>query len=168
MALRTSAAKILTQVLMVFLVLLVLLDALLLFTSPWWLHALSQSGPVDVENSAEYMFRLTVPADIMGFTQAFVALSGVALGCLLVEGIRLLRSVPRGMPFCRANTRSLFRAGCFALAQMALFLAKMVYDPSILTLGCVGVFLIGAMLLFVLAELFHSAALLKEDSELTI
>lgn len=158
----------LTQVLMVFLILLVLADALLLVTSPFWLQALSAYGPVDVENSNEYTFRLAIPAGTMALTQGFVALSGIVLGGLLVEGIRLLRSVPQGKPFCRANGRSLFRAGCFALAQMALFLAKMIYDPSILTLGCAGVFLIGAMLLFVLAELFHSAALLKEDSDLTI
>lgn len=165
---RTSAANLMTRVLLVMLILLVAADAALLLTSPLWLGEFANHDHVDVENSAEYTFQISVPPGSLPFTQGFVALSGVALGALLLEGIRLLRSVPRGMPFCRANARSLLRAGCFALVQMALFLAKMFFDPSLLTLGCALVFLVGGMLLFVLSELFHSAALLKEESDLTI
>jgi hypothetical protein len=165
---RQNSTKLLSSALMVVLLVIVATDFILLVSSPWWLDMLYHTSPVDVSRSGEYSFSIMIPTGSQSFLQVFVALSGLVLGALLLEGIRLLRNIQKGKAFCMSNAKCLFQAAWLCLGQMVLFIAKMVNGPTVLTLGCAGLFLLAAMMLFVVADLFHAAALLKEDNELTI
>lgn len=165
---QSKAAKLMSRLLMTALIVFLAMDAILLLSSPFWLHLLYSTGPVDVTRGGETYIRVNVSVETYAFMQAFVALSGIVLGALLFESIRALRNAHRGNPFTLGTAKAFRHCGWLSLAQMALFLAKMFSKPSLLTLGCAGVFLIATLLYFVLADLFHSAALLREDNDLTI
>lgn len=165
---RSTATKILSRVLMWALIVIIGIDAILLVSSPYWLKVLYDSGKVDVTRGGEANISILMPSGSYLFMVFFVILSGLALGALLLEAARVLRNTHKGNPFSMKNAGALQRSAWFSLAQMALFIAKMINKPSLLTLGCVGIFLLAAMLYFVLADLFHSAALLREDNDLTI
>jgi len=164
---RSNATKILSSILMAALILFIAIDAVLLLSSPFWLKVL-YAGPVDVTRGGETSISIFMPTGTEPFILVFVILSGLVLGAIMLEAIRLLRSAQKGTPFCIKNARSLKHCAWFCLAQMVLFAAKMVNGPTALTLGCAGIFLLASMLFFVLADLFHSAALLREDNDLTI
>jgi hypothetical protein len=163
----SKATKVLSSMLLVILILAIAADAALLVTSPFWLNALYHSGYAGFDRSGETI-SILLPTGTQFFIQVFVALSGIALGGILLEAVRLLMNVRKGNPFCMGNAKALRQSAWFCLMQMALFIAKMVNGPTVLTLGCAGIFLIAAMLYFVLADLFRSAALLREDNDLTI
>jgi hypothetical protein len=164
---KSDSTKVLSSLLLAILISLIAADAILLCSSPFWLNTLYRAGSVGFERNGE-AFSLLMPTGTQLFMQFFVILSGAALGGILFEAIRLLTSVRRGNPFCMANARALNRSAWLSLIQMALFIAKMVNGPTVLTLGCAGIFLIAAMLYFVLAGVFREAALLREDRDLTI
>lgn len=165
---QSKTVKVLSSLLMAALIFFIALDAILLFSSPFWLNYLYHHGPVDVSRGGETSVSILMPTGTQTFMLVFVILSGLALGALMVEAVRLLRRANKGDPFRMSTARTLRRSGWFSLVQMALFIAKMVNGPTILTLGCAGIFLMGGMLYFVLADLFQSAALLREDNDLTI
>lgn len=147
---------------------MLVLDAVLLVSSPFWLSILYSSGEVDITRGGEAAISLLMPNGTQIFMQVFVAFSGIALGGILAEAIRILRHVRKGAPFCMGVARALKASAWLSLAQMGLFAAKMFNGPTVLTAGCIGIFLIAAMLYFVLADLFRNAALMREDHELTI
>lgn len=165
---RSKLAKVLSQTLMVSLIFFLVLDVILLVSSPFWLKAIFYAGPVDVTRGGETSISVSFPSGTYSFMLGFVILSGIVLGAILLESARILRNVNKGHPFSMANARAFQRSAWFSLAQMALFIAKMFNKPSLLTLGCAGIFLLATLLYFVLADLFHSAALLREDNDLTI
>lgn len=164
---KNNATKVLSSLLLAILIALIAADAALLVSSPFWLNALYRGDSFGF-GRIWLALDILMPSGSLVFIQFFVALSGVALGGILVEAVRLLMSVRRGDPFCMANARSLNRSAWFSMAQMALFIAKMWDGPTALTLGCAGIFLVAAMLYFVLSGVFREAALLREDRDLTI
>lgn len=164
---KSPATKVLSSMLLVILILAIAADAALLVTSPFWLDTLYHTGYAGYDRGGEAV-RVLMPTGTQFFMQVFVALSGIALGGILIEAVRLLMSVRRGNPFCMGNAKALRQSAWFSLAQMGLFIAKMINGPTVLTLGCAGIFLIAAMLYLVLADLFRAAALLREDNDLTI
>jgi hypothetical protein len=165
---RKQSVQVLSGVLLVTMIAMLALDAVLLVSSPFWLAMLYNMGPIDLSRSADEAVRILIPTGTHVFMQVFVALSGIALGGILYEAIRILRRVQKGDPFCMGVARALNASAWFSLAQMGLFAAKMFNGPTVLTAGCIGIFLIAAMLYFVLAGLFHAAALMREDHDLTI
>jgi hypothetical protein len=164
---QNKSTKILSGLLMITLIFILAVDVVMLFTSPIWLNTLYGSGPVDVTRGGENI-SILMPTGTHTFMLIFVILSGLVLGAILLESIRLLRNIRKENPFSMANAKALRHSAWFSIAQMALFIAKMVNGPTVLTLGCAGIFLLAAMLYFVLADLFRSAALLREDNDLTI
>ena len=161
-----KTTKALSSILMGFIVLMMALDAMLLVTSPVWLRAMYENNGVlfSFPDAGFYIHR---PQGDERLMLIFVILSGIALGWILLETLRLLRRVHLG-PFTMATARCLRRLAVGSTLQMLLFGYKMAFGPTVITLACAGLFLIGAMLFLVLADLFHAAAQLKEDNELTI
>jgi hypothetical protein len=165
---RKKSVKLLSGALLVTMIAMLVLDAILLVSSPFWLSMLYNMGSVDLSRNTDEVVRILIPTGTHIFMQVFVALSGIALGGILYESIRILRRVQKGDPFSMGVARALKGSAWFSLAQMGLFAAKMCNGPTVLTAGCIGIFLIATMLYFVLAELFHAAALMREDHDLTI
>lgn len=163
---RKQSVKALSLALLISMITLLALDAVLLVSSPFWLTMLYDLDPFS--RSVDEAIRILVPTGSRIFMQVFVAASGLALGGILYEAIRILRQVRLGAPFDMGVARALKASAWLSLGQMGLFAAKMFNGPTALTAGCIGIFLIASMLYFVLADLFRSAALMREDHELTI
>jgi hypothetical protein len=163
---RKQSVKVLSFTLLTAMITLLAADGVLLVSSPFWLAMLYDLNPLS--RSVDEAVRILVPTGSRIFMQVFVAASGIALGGILLEAILVLQQVRRGNPFSMGVARALKASAWFSLAQMGLFTAKMFNGPTTLTAGCIGIFLIAAMLYLVLADLFHSAALMREDHDLTI
>ena len=85
----------------------------------------------------------------------FLLLAGICGAVILVQGIRLLASVADGTPFSPKNAVYLQRAaaGCFVIAAGAL-------GRTLFTMA--------GLLCLVMAGLFHRAAEMKAENDLTI
>ena len=164
----SKATKVLSSLLLGALVFVTAMDAALLVTSPLWVDSLYKSGVLRIFGGHWGTYTIAMPFHSELFMVLFVILSGITLGALLVENIRLIRNVQKGNPFCMQNARALRCSGWFCAAQLAIFIAKLIEGPTILTFGCAVIFMLASILYFVLADLFRSAALLREDNDLTI
>lgn len=165
---KGSATRFLSSLLFGVIMCILAADAILLALSPLWVHEMYQSGGLWLNTGVIGAISLPAPFNSESFMLVFVILSGFALGALLLENARLLANVRKGNPFCMQNAKALKLCAWFSLAQMALFTAKLIERPTVLTFGCALIFLLACLLYFVLADLFHSAALLREDNDLTI
>jgi hypothetical protein len=165
---RSKATKFLSSALLGVLIFTAASDAVLLVTSPYWADWLYKTGYLRIFGGSLGTVTIQMPFHSELFMMIFVALSGIVLGALLVENIRLIVNVRKGNPFCVRNATAFRLSAWCCTAQFGIFIAKMIEGPTILTLGCTLIFLLAAMLYFVLADLFHSAALLREDNDLTI
>jgi hypothetical protein len=143
-------------------------DLVLLVASPFWVDSIYKSGFMRIFGGSLGSIEFSNPFHSELFMMLFVILSGIVLGALLFESIRLILNIRKGNPFCMGNATALKRAAWCCGVEFLLFVAKIIEGPTILVLGCTFIFLIAAMLYFVLADLFRSAALLREDNDLTI
>lgn len=93
----------------------------------------------------------------------------VALICLWILGelIGMMRSIPTD-PFVARNVRALRRVGILAVVLAALFFAKCLYYLTFLTLACGFLFVVGALFLFTMCNLFRQAVTFKQENDLTI
>ena len=107
----------------------------------------------------------------------FLVLSGACAAVILVQGIRLLASVSEGAPFSPGNALCLQRAAvcCFVIAAGALGRTVFTFcwkgpGPALLSYTALFVpfFTMTGLLCLVMAGLFHRAAQLKAENDLTI
>lgn len=163
-----NAGRHLARFLSVVILLLSACDAAMMALTPWWLQTAYRRG----YGWMGYYFGIQYGASHPGGTYylmlTFILLCGVLILALLLEGFFILRSVIKGEPFCRRNAGCFRGAGALALGIAGLFLFKMTFSPSILTLLCIGVFVLFALFMFVLAQLFALAAQIKEENDMTI
>ena len=107
----------------------------------------------------------------------FLVLSGICAAVILVQGIRLLVSVSEGAPFSPGNSVCLQRVAvcCFIIAAGALGRTVFTFcwkglGPALLSYTAlfIPVFTMAGLLCLVMAGLFHRAAQLKAENDLTI
>lgn len=107
----------------------------------------------------------------------FLLFCGLCTAVILWQARRVLHTILLGTPFCRKNGKSLRLAGicCFLISLFALI--RMVWGlfyygsiAPLLTYNAlfVPVFFMGGLLCLVMSALFRQAAVLKEESDLTI
>jgi hypothetical protein len=72
------------------------------------------------------------------------------------------------MPFCVQNAVSLRNAALCAFGLFAVFMTKMFFSASILTVVCGGIFLLFGLFVLVISQLMRVAVRIKEENELTI
>ena len=108
---------------------------------------------------------------------AFLLFCGVNTALILWQARRVLNTVAAGLPFQRANARSMRRAavsfGLISLMALGRTVWGLFYYRSAAPLFTynalfVPVFGMGCLLCLVMSALFDQAAVLKEDSDLTI
>ena len=113
----------------------------------------------------------------MAVLALFLWACGICTAVILWQARRVLGTIRRAEPFCRANAVSLKRAAvcCFVIsgAALARTVWSMVYFHSgaaLLTYNAlfVPVFLVTGLVCLVMSALFRQAAELKEDNDLTI
>ncbi len=108
---------------------------------------------------------------------AFLLFCGVNTAIVLWQARRVLGTVTAGLPFQRANAKSLKTAAvCFGLIALAA-LCRMIWGffyyrslAPVFTYNAlfIPIFGMAALLCLVMSALFGQAAALKEDSDLTI
>ena len=106
----------------------------------------------------------------------FLLLAGICGAVILVQGIRLLASVADGTPFSPKNAVYLQRAaaGCFVIAAGALGRTAFTLcrDGAAALLSYTALFIplftMAGLLCLVMAGLFHRAAEMKAENDLTI
>ena len=106
----------------------------------------------------------------------FLLLAGICGAVILVQGIRLLASVADGTPFSPKNAVYLQRAaaGCFVIAAGALGRTAFTLcrDGAAALLSYTAFFIplftMAGLLCLVMAGLFHRAAEMKAENDLTI
>ena len=96
----------------------------------------------------------------------FLLLAGICGAVILVQGIRLLASVADGTPFSPKNAVYLQRAaaGCFVIAAGALGRTALLSYTALF----IPLFTMAGLLCLVMAGLFHRAAEMKAENDLTI
>lgn len=112
-----------------------------------------------------------------GVLAAFLLFCGVNTACILWQARRVLDTVIAALPFQRRNAQSLRVAaiccGLISLAALLRLIWGFFYYGNATPLFTynalfVPIFAMGALLCMVMSALFHQAAELKEDSDLTI
>ena len=102
----------------------------------------------------------------------FLLLAGICGAVILVQGIRLLASVADGTPFSPKNAVYLQRAaaGCVVVARAPAF--TLCRDGAAALLSYTALFIplftMAGLLCLVMAGLFHRAAEMKAENDLTI
>lgn len=144
------------------------MDIACILSAPWWLKAAYDKGYGELGVFFGTPYNSAHPGGSYPFMLLFIALCGIAMLGILLEIYRILRRIRRGEPFARHNAASFRRVALLAFALSALFLGKMFFSPSILTLLCIGVFLLLGLFMLVLSELFRLAAQIREENALTI
>lgn len=143
-------------------------DVFSVVSAPWWLKYAYDKGYGELGFLAGTPYGDAHPGGSYVFMLIFIMLCGLLMLGLLFEAFRILRNIRRDMPFCRSNAASLFNAAVYASCLSVVFIFKMFFSPSILTLLCTGIFILFALFMLVLSKLFALAAQIREENELTI
>lgn len=141
-------------------------DVLVVCTSPWWLKALFQSDLEEIKLMLGY--NRAVADVIYPLMLAFFIVSGLLCLGIFAAAYRILKRIRNDNPFCIENAVSLRNAAICAFALFAVFLLKMLFSPSILTLVCACIFLLFGLFVMVISQLVRTAAKIKEENDLTI
>ena len=81
---------------------------------------------------------------------------------------RIFKTLKGKNPFVVENVKSLKRIGFFLFGMFLAFVFKIVMLNSIMTMVGAAVFLLGALLCLILADVFQQAVAYKEENDLTI
>lgn len=98
----------------------------------------------------------------------FLAFCGVCTAVILKSAYSVLGRVCRKESFSQKNGAAMQHAGLAALLISAAGLWRVVLGFSMYNVAFTALFLLAGLFCFVFAELFMQAAVLKEDSDLTI
>jgi len=124
---------------------------------PWVLRFLYDLWLTKLYFSEDYTFMIW-----------FLYICGILTLAVLVFGHLILRTIEKGLPFDFKNPLYFRYVGIFFLLLSAAFFIKLFFYGTILTFFCAGVFLIFALLAFIMSEVFRQASLIWEEHQLTI
>jgi hypothetical protein len=141
-------------------------DIFLVVTAPWWLKTLYESSFSDIKIMLGYNYSTT--SIIYPLMLIFFFICGLLCLGILIAAFRILYRIRQGVPFCIQNATSLRNAASSAFGLSVIFIAKMFFSPSILTLVCAGIFTLFGLFVLVMSLLIREAARIKEENELTI
>lgn len=134
---------------------------------PLWILAIFLIAWKQVWTAGSYSIMLTL----------FLLFSGICTAVIFWQAHRVLRTVLRGQPFSSENAASLKRAAGCAFLISGAALVRLVFSVffycsprPLLTYNALfsPVFAIAGLLCLVMAALFHQAAELKAENDLTI
>lgn len=190
---KRSPAQRISDWLLVLLILLLCLDILATLLAPSMAHfrfaaptemqlsSLMSTFAYDFDDGVGNLLNITLGTVWQKPESAVLALfllvCGICAALILVQGIRILATVSDGSPFSPENPISLKRAaaGCFCIAAAAL--GRTVFSilwkgtaESLLSYTAlfIPLFTMAGLLCLVMAGLFHRAAEMKAENDLTI
>lgn len=141
-------------------------DVILMAAAPWWLKNIYEGNYGSLKIMLGYTF--SPSGLIYPLMLGFFYLSGLLCLIILCVAFRILRRIRRSLAFCTENARGLEVASLCAFGLFAVFMAKMFFSPSILTVVCGGIFLLFGLFVMVMAQMVRVATRIREENELTI
>ena len=102
------------------------------------------------------------------FLLPFLYLTGILALAILHELRRIFGTLNRRDPFLMQNVKSLKHMAFSAFSISALYIAKIIFFNSFLTIIMAMVFVIAGFFGLILAEVFRQAVIVKEENDLTI
>lgn len=102
------------------------------------------------------------------FLLPFLYITGFLAMVILYNLRRILKTLGRKSPFIEDNVKSLKHIAYSAFAVAFLYILKIIFFNSFLTIILTMVFVIAGLFCIVLAEVFHQAVIVKEENDLTI
>lgn len=124
--------------------------------------------PWIVKAYIEYVYYVTGLAFIRWYFLGVLYMSGLLALIVLYELRLIFNSCVMDTPFIYRNVKSLKRIGLSALIIGVIFITKMYFFPTFLTLIVIFVFALAALFCFVLADVFEEAVNHKNEIDLTI
>lgn len=162
----SKATKRLSMFLTVAVIFMSVCDISLIVTAPLWLKAIYTEDFGDLKIMLGYAY--SPDGMIYPLMLAFFILCGLLCLGILIAAFRILMQIRRDMPFSVHNAVSMRSAAFCAFGLFAVFMAKMFFSWSILTLVCGGIFLLFGLFVMVISQLVRVAARIKDENELTI
>lgn len=102
------------------------------------------------------------------FLLPFLYLSGFIALFILYQIRKVFKTLSHNNPFRMDNVKSFKRIAAASFAIAVLYLVKVIFFNSFLTMILAMVFIIAGLFSIVIAEVFHQAAIVKEENDLTI
>jgi hypothetical protein len=149
-------------------IVLIFADIITMITTPFWLKTAYENGYAALIIFFGSIYNTAHPGGNYYFMTGFIVLCGILIMGILFEAYRILSQIIKSMPFCMQNAKSFNNAAICAFLLTFAFVFKMFFSPSLLTLVCIGVFVLLGLFMVVLSQLFKIATQIKEENELTI
>jgi hypothetical protein len=107
-------------------------------------------------------------SELYAFLLPFLYVTGILALIIVNELRKIFKTLNRMDPFRMDNVKSfkLISVCCFSIAF--LYLVKIFFFNSFLTIILMMVFIIGGFFLLIIAEVFRQAVIVKEENDLTI
>lgn len=102
------------------------------------------------------------------FLLPFLYITGFLALITLYNIRRILKTLGRRNPFMEDNVKSFQHMAISSFAIAILYIVKILFFNSFLTIILAMVFVIAGLFSIVLAEVFHQAVKVKEENDLTI
>lgn len=163
---ENKAARGLSTFLTAVVVFMSVCDVFLIATAPWWLKNVYQGDFDNFKIMLGYYY--PTAGMIYPLMLTFFILCGLLCLGILAAAFRILMRIRRDLPFCQQNAVSLRNAAYCAFGLFLIFMSKMFFSPTILTVVCGGIFLLFGLFVLVISMLVKVAARIKEENELTI
>lgn len=87
---------------------------------------------------------------------------------IICQAIKVINSISDKKPFTYENAKSFKICSIFAFCVSVVFTGKFIFEPTVLTMVFISVFVLGGLFCIVLSELFKLATQIKEENELMI
>ena len=102
------------------------------------------------------------------FLLPFLYITGLLALMILYNLRRILKTLGRKNPFMADNVKSLQYIAVSSFIIAVLYIVKVIFFNSFLTIIMAMVFVIAGLFTIILAEVFHQAVKVKEENDLTI
>ena len=102
------------------------------------------------------------------FLLPFLYINGFLALIVLYNMRRILKTLGRRNPFMADNVKSLKHVAISSFAIALMYVVKIIFFNSFLTIILAMVFIIAGLFFIILAEVFHQAVKVKEENDLTI
>lgn len=111
---------------------------------------------------------IRTPFEPYDFAVAFLYVCAVLFLGILIEGHFILRTLEKGNPFDVRNSRRFIIVGLFSLLLCVAFVVKILMYNTLLTMLAAALFLMIALVAFILSEVFKQASEIWNEHQLTV
>ncbi len=139
-----------------------------------WLLELILIGGIAILISLPYLIKWYIgllywgTSELYWFLLPFLYVTGVFAVVIVFEMKRVFMRLSKRNPFMEENIKSLKHISVSSFIIAAVYVIKIIFFNSFLTIILCMAFVIAGLFMLVLAEVFRQAMLVKEENDLTI